>query len=263
MKRTLLAFLGLLLAVVPKAVQAQTYTNSDNFTYQINNGTVTITGYTGSLGTIEIPGTINVGSTDLPENLPVTTIGDNAFQYYNLTNVTIPGSVTSIDNWAFAYCYSLIGVYFKGNAPYESGPNIGYQTFVGDTNATAYYIPHTTGWGLFSVAEIPIAPWIPDSLQVTIIPESAIAAGAKWRVDDGTWQNSGAVANLSVASHTVSFKAISGWTTPAAQTLFVGSNLVVLANGTYLPATGSLQVTITPSLAVADSAQWCCSGQLA
>ena len=61
------------------------------FNYTINNGTITITGYTGPGGAVTIPDTIN--------GLPVTSIGDCAF--YNctsLTSVTIPNSVTSIGN---------------------------------------------------------------------------------------------------------------------------------------------------------------------
>jgi hypothetical protein len=91
-----------------------------DFLYLDNNGTITITGYTGSGGDVTIPDTIN--------GLPVTGLGDNAFffctslagvtigtnvtsigygAFYactNLTNVTIPGSVTSIGDYAFAYC---------------------------------------------------------------------------------------------------------------------------------------------------------------
>ena len=77
----------LLLLALPAVVQAQ-------FTYTTNNGTITITGYTGSGGAVTIPSTIN--------GLPVTSIGDYAF--YNctsLTSVTIPNSVTSIGDEAF------------------------------------------------------------------------------------------------------------------------------------------------------------------
>ena len=64
----------------------------------------------------------------------------------NLASVTIPDSVTSIANNAFAYCSSLMGVYFKGNAPSVRG-----SLFLGDPKATVYCLPGTTGWGVFSM----------------------------------------------------------------------------------------------------------------
>jgi hypothetical protein len=90
--------LPLLLLALPAAVPAQ-------FTYTTNNGTITITGYTGPSGAVYIPDTIN--------GLPVTSIGDWAFynggrpQPYMLTSITIPDSVTSIGLDAFAWCLSL------------------------------------------------------------------------------------------------------------------------------------------------------------
>ena len=65
------------------------------FTYTTNNGTITITGYTGAGGDVAIPGTIN--------GLPVTSIGGDAFAWSSVTNVTIPDSVTSIGGDAFAW----------------------------------------------------------------------------------------------------------------------------------------------------------------
>jgi formylglycine-generating enzyme required for sulfatase activity len=149
------------------------------YTYTTNNGTITITGYTGSGGAVTIPSTIN--------GLPVTSIGEGTFAWTGLTSVTIPNSVTVISGWAFEYCTSLAsvtvgnsvtyiddlafnqctgltnvtignsvtgiggmafdsctnlaGVYFKGNAPTLWG-----DAFDGDNNATVYYLAGTTGW---------------------------------------------------------------------------------------------------------------------
>ena len=73
------------------------------FTWTTNNGTITITGYTGPGGAVTIPSTIN--------GLPVTSIGDRAFlNCYSLTSVTIGSSVTSIGDYAFYDCTSLTSV---------------------------------------------------------------------------------------------------------------------------------------------------------
>lgn len=64
------------------------------FTFTTNNGAVTITRYTGPGGDVTIPDTTN--------GLPVTGIGPLAFAYcFNLTNVTIPGSITTLGQSAF------------------------------------------------------------------------------------------------------------------------------------------------------------------
>src|SRR5205807_177513 len=75
--------LPLLLLALPIAVQAQ------EFFYSANNGVITITGYNGSGGDVNIPSTLS--------GLPVTSIGDGAFTSKNsITGVTIPDTVTSI-----------------------------------------------------------------------------------------------------------------------------------------------------------------------
>jgi hypothetical protein len=58
------------------------------------------------------------------------------------------------------------------------------------------------------------------SLKVTITSNPAGLAGAKWRVDDGAWQNSGAtVGDLVPGEHDVTFKPVTDWTTPPKQTV--------------------------------------------
>ncbi len=76
------------------------------------------------------------------------------------------------------------------------------------------------------------------SLQVTITPPGAVSAGAEWQVDAGVYQKSAAtVTNLSAGAHTVSFKTVSGWTSPSNQTAtLIGGQTATLA-ATYLDAT--------------------------
>src|SRR5205085_10588619 len=81
------------------------------------------------------------------------------------------------------------------------------------------------------------------SLKVNLGRAGAVSAGAQWQVDGGAFQNNGAkVSGLSVGSHTLAFKTISGWTTPGNQTVTVTANQTASATGTYvaIPQTGSL-----------------------
>lgn len=94
----------LLLSLLSTASLADTF---GDFTYTTNANFATITGYTGPGGNITIP--------DVIEGKPVTRIGNYAFaNNTNLTNVTIPNSVTEIGSpvWAgvFSSCTALTNV---------------------------------------------------------------------------------------------------------------------------------------------------------
>ncbi len=88
MKRILAVVFGLLL-LAATAVHAQ-------FDYLTNadGATISVIGYYGASG---YPVIIPASST----SLPVTRIGPHAFSGIGLTGVTIPGSVTSIGDYAF------------------------------------------------------------------------------------------------------------------------------------------------------------------
>ncbi len=89
-------WLALFVLLLPGIVHAQ-------FTYTTNNGSVTITGYTGSGGVVVIPSTI--------ADLPVTVIANNAFSdVHSLTDLTIPDSVTNIGTFAFYNCSNMTTV---------------------------------------------------------------------------------------------------------------------------------------------------------
>ncbi len=125
-----ISLLAAMLLALPTVVHAQ-------FTFTTNYGSLYISAYTGSGGTVVIPATTN--------GLPVNSIGQ--FAFYNctsLTSVTIPDSVTSIGGYAFAGCSSLTSAFFQGNAP---TPTNDTSVFSRDAEATAYYFPSTTGWG--------------------------------------------------------------------------------------------------------------------
>ena len=159
-----LCLLGALLLALPAVVQAQ-------FTFTTNNGTITITGYTGSNGVVMIPGTI--------ADLPVTSIGDWAFYSTSVTNVLIPdtvtnigdgaffdcqsltnviigNSVTSIGDWTFGFCPSLMSVCCRGDGPSLGDDNVFYGNL-----ATIYYLTGATNWGPMLEGH-PTVLWNPD-----------------------------------------------------------------------------------------------------
>jgi hypothetical protein len=89
------SLLSLLLLAGPATLQAQ-YTCITNAG---DTNTLTITGYTGSGGIVDIPQVIG--------SQTVTGIGDYAFYGSGLTSVTVPDSVTSLGEGAFGDCSSL------------------------------------------------------------------------------------------------------------------------------------------------------------
>jgi BspA type Leucine rich repeat region (6 copies) len=95
--------LGASLLALPAVVHAQ-------FTYTTSGGVVTITGYTGSDNDVTIPSIIS--------GLPVTKIGNFAFNSSSITNVTIPNSVTYIGSYAFQYCIGLTSVTIPNSVTY-------------------------------------------------------------------------------------------------------------------------------------------------
>ncbi len=88
-----------------------------------------------------------------------------------------------------------------------------------------------------------------DGLKVFIYPEEAVNAGAKWRVDEGQWNDSGVIVRgLSIGEHTVSFNTIDGWDAPDEITVSLTRQLP-MAPGIYtLPEEDNLeQTTYTPN----------------
>ena len=95
------------------------------------------------------------------------------------------------------------------------------------------------------------------SLRVNLGPPDAVADGAQWRVDGGSWQNSGAtVSGLEVGTYFVEYKTIAGWTAPPGEDVEVYDGQTTAISRDYSLQTGSLRVNLGPPDAVADGAQW-------
>ena len=124
----------------PAGIVAEAATTSNGREYTVENGKVTITGYTGTATSISIPSSIGGRS--------VTKIGKRAFrQNQTLTAVTLPGTLKTIDSLSFASSklknlnvpssVETIGNYaFQGAASLKTvvmqgGPVISQQAFQG------------------------------------------------------------------------------------------------------------------------------------
>jgi len=98
-------------------------------------------------------GIANIGSYSFNGNplinltLPgsLASVGNQAFFQCTLQNVIIDAGVTTFDSAVFESCPDLTNVLFLGNAPAFIDTGDG-PVFYGDNNATAYYLPGTTGW---------------------------------------------------------------------------------------------------------------------
>jgi hypothetical protein len=94
---------------------------------------------------------------------------------------------------------------------------------------------------------------------VNILPEEVAAAGVKWKVDNGEWQNSGAtVRELFIGKHALSFTELEDWNTPVNTVATVLMNQTVTLTATYTKIIykGSLTVMLEPEDANAAGAQW-------
>jgi hypothetical protein len=70
------------------------------------------------------------------------TIGYHSFQdCYGITRLTIPASVTLIEDGVFNHCTNLRSFFFRGNAPTVR------SAFDPDVKSTVYYVRGTSGWG--------------------------------------------------------------------------------------------------------------------
>jgi len=117
----------------------------------------------------------------------------------------------------------------------------------GETTAALMHQATFSGWDFTNVWNISEGASLPflrtgTMLIVTIQPAGAVSAGARWSIDNGkTWKDSGTVLdNVSPGSITISFSTVTGWTTPAGETVTVAAGeTVTVAEGETATATGT------------------------
>ena len=103
-------------AITASAEEEYTEGSDGTLNYLKYSDHITISGCNMEATSVEIPSTI--------DGLPVTEIGDSAFQIVSLKSVKIPDSVTKIGNWAFSMCFDLTEVTIP-----DSVQSIGIKAF--------------------------------------------------------------------------------------------------------------------------------------
>lgn len=132
---------------------------------------------------------------------------------------------------------------FTGRVPtFINANELDYSISVG-TNQANWSVQvvngsQTSALGYFTVNAPSQSP--SGSLLVNLSPAGAVSAGAQWQVDGGSYYSSGGVVPvLTPGSHTVSFKSISGYTTPANQIVNITANVQTTASASYAAVTPS------------------------
>ena len=92
---------------------------SGDFTYTEADGSITVTGYTGTSKALVIPAEI--------DGKPVTAVADSAFAGLAIESVLISENVVTVGAWAFRECFSLSSVSFEEGSALETVGTSAFQ----------------------------------------------------------------------------------------------------------------------------------------
>lgn len=135
------------------------YADTENYTYDITENGIFITGFQGDNSSLDLPGEI--------EGQAVIGIGNDAFSTdASLTEVVIPAGVVYIGENAFSNCPNLVSIRFRGDSPVVGEGAFGNCS----PDFKIYYDPLKNGFG---------SQWngLPAEAYPTIIPVTGVTLG--------------------------------------------------------------------------------------
>ncbi|MBQ6223335.1 MAG: leucine-rich repeat protein, partial [Solobacterium sp.] len=229
-------------------------TDPSDFKYEITDGEVKITQYTGSDSQVIIPSEIdgapvvtigsytfnccdsvisvtiplgviniddyafsvcrNLTSVSIPDS--VTRIGNWAFDTCGLTTITIPGSVTSIGDGAFYECTSLSSVIIQ-----DGVQSIGYKAFYMCSSLTTITIPGS----VTSIGES--AFYECTSLFSITLAEGVISIGA------GAFDNCNSLSSIIIPDSVTSIGGDAFFRCSNIKKITIGKGITSIPDGTY------------------------------
>ena len=77
-------------------------------------------------------------------------------------------------------------------------------------------------------------------LQIVLAPTNAIAQGAQWRVNGGSWNNSGVQLSLQAGSYSTVYQSVAGWISPSNEFISVLNNATTVLARIYMVDTNSV-----------------------
>ncbi|MFH2050491.1 MAG: InlB B-repeat-containing protein, partial [bacterium] len=99
--------------------------------------------------------------------------------------------------------------------------------------------------------------YISDRLKTMVTVNLEPKIGGRWRIDKGAWQkNNVRLPALKPGSHTIDFKSLPEWTTPASQIITIKKAEVLKIDAIYTKQLGSIKVNIYPIEAKEAGARW-------
>jgi len=151
--------------VIASTHQTLSGETSGDWTYTVSDNQATITGYSGDGGEVVIPAEL--------DGVAVVKVGESCFEgNTSVTSITIPDSVTSIEDYAFYNCTSLPSITIP-----DSVTSIGFGTFANCTSFTSVTIPDS----VTSIGEY--AFYNCTSLTSVTIPDSVTSIGERAFMD--------------------------------------------------------------------------------
>ena len=94
-------------------------------------------------------------------------------------------------------------------------------------------------------------------LTVSIEPDEAVDAGARWRVvGEDAWRDSGDSVTLETGEYEVEFAVLDDWVEPSPVNVGIVKDTVTARTAAYERARGTLELTLEPEGARADGARW-------
>ncbi|HEX4084653.1 MAG TPA: hypothetical protein VHY22_07080 [Chthoniobacteraceae bacterium] len=212
----------------------------------LQSGGATVSGLYDGTHTIQFS---NVSGYTAPASQVITTASNLAFvttgtysqiTEFGMVSVTISPS-GAIHNGAM---WNVDGGASQSSGSTVSGIAVG-QHLVNFSSANGYTAPESQAVQVNENATtLTTGTYTPSlsstgSLTVTILPASAVKAGAQWNIDGGVSEKSGTkVTGISGGDHTVNFTMTNGYIAPASQLVSIIPNGSTATTGTYRTAPG-------------------------